>query len=439
MKLCVIGTGYVGLVTGACLANSGNDVVCVDKDINKIEMLKRGEVPIYEPGLHDIIERNEKEGRLSYTTKLSDGLREAEICFITVDTPPGDGGAADLRNVLAVAKQIGELLDHYAIIVTKSTVPVGTTHKVKKVIADELHRRGVQNEIKFDVANNPEFLKEGNAVSDCLKPARVIVGVENSAVAEKLHMLYESFMRKSDRFISMNVESSEITKYASNAMLASRISFINSLARLCEKVGADISEVRKGMGRDPRIGPDFLFPSLGYGGSCFPKDVKALIRLAKENDVELPMVKATEEVNDSQVEWFWKKIEGHFNGNLNGKRIALWGLAFKPETDDIRCSAALSIIDRLLGVGASVQVFDSVAAQRVKEQYGDKIIYSDNSYQCIEGADALVIATDWNEFRNPNFKKIQSLMKSFVVFDGRNLWDRKYVESNGAKYYCIGR
>lgn len=439
MRVCVIGTGYVGLVTGACLADSGVDVWCVDKNNEKIDKLKQGIIPIYEPGLNTVVKKAEMEGRLKYTTHLDEGLEEAYICFIAVDTPTSENGKADLKNVISVAEQIGSLIDNYKIIVTKSTVPIGTTYRVEQIILDQLQKRGRRNDIRFDVASNPEFLKEGCAVNDFMRPDRVVVGIDKKEVGEKLHDLYKPFLRKKDSFLTMSVKSAELTKYASNAMLASRISFMNSLARLCEKVGADIMDVRVGVGSDPRIGPDFLYPSIGYGGSCLPKDTQALINMGRENNLTLDIVEATEEINNSQIDWFWNKIDRYFGGNVNGKTIALWGLAFKPETDDIRCSASLLLIDKLLDGGAKVCVFDLVAAENVKRIYAEKIHFAPTSYQCLEGADALIIATDWNEFRNPDLDRIISIMKTPVIFDSRNLWDNKAVKEKGFVYFGVGR
>lgn len=439
MKICMVGTGYVGLVTGACFADSGLDVWCVDKDQEKVSKLKQGIIPIYEPGLETVVKRAETEGRLRYTTNLSEGLKEADVCFIAVDTPMGENGKADLKNVIAVAEQVGSLIDRHMIIVTKSTAPVGTTKKIKSVVLEQLKKRGKENNVKFDVAANPEFLKEGTAVNDFMKPDRVVVGVENESVSQKIHNLYKPFLRKKDQYLSVSIESAELIKYASNAMLSVRISFINSLARLCEKVGADIMDIRVGLGSDSRIGPDFLYPSMGYGGSCLPKDTQALIQIGREYEVVMDIVEAAEKINNSQTEWFWKKINDHYDGSLSGRNIALWGLAFKPQTDDIRYSPSLILIDKLLAAGAKISAFDSVATENVRKLYGDKILYAVSSYQCLEGADALIIATDWNEFRNPNLDKIKSLMKTPVIFDSRNLWDVASVRGQGCKYFGVGR
>ncbi len=444
MKLCVIGTGYVGLVSGACLADAGNHVTCVDKDASKIKMLKKGHIPIYEPGLEEVVRRNEQENRLQYTVDLAEGLQNAEICFITVDTPPDGDGKADLTNVLAVAKQIGTLLNHYTVVVTKSTVPVGTTMKVKDVISAGLRERDLDPSILLDVASNPEFLKEGDAVNDFMKPDRVVVGVEKDVVAEKLHELYTPFMRRRDRFIKMNIQSSELTKYAANAMLATRISFMNEMARLCDEVGADITDIRHGLGSDPRIGPNFLYAGLGYGGSCFPKDTKALIQLGKEYNSLLSVIESVDNTNEEQRNWFWKKICNEFSGgtNLKDKRFGIWGLAFKANTDDVRFAPSLDIIQKLIAAGTTVSAFDPIAEKNAKISLGGvakEVNWTDNYYGCVEGADALIICTEWREFRSPDFEKIKTLMSSPTIFDGRNLYDSKSMHKSGFKYFCVGR
>jgi UDPglucose 6-dehydrogenase len=444
MKLCVIGTGYVGLVSGACMADAGNDVICVDKNDEKVRKLKDGVIPIYEPGLEDIVKQNEKEGRLSYTTNLSEGLKDAQVCFVTVDTPPDGDGRADLTNVLAVAKSIGELLDHYAIVVTKSTVPVGTTKKVKAVISEGLKGRGLDPVKFFDVASNPEFLKEGDAVNDFMKPDRVIVGVEKDLVADVLHELYRPFMRRQDRFIRMNVESSEITKYAANAMLATRISFMNEMSRLCEKVGADIGHVRNGIGSDPRIGTDFLYAGLGYGGSCFPKDTKAIVELGKEYGSRLSVVESVDRTNDLQREWFWQKISAHFGAgaDLKNKKFAIWGVAFKANTDDVRFAPSLYIMEKLLAAGVGVCAYDPVAMKTGSHALGQKsadVTWMNGNYECLDGADALIICTEWLEFRSPDWKRIKSAMKGSVIFDGRNLYQPAVVKEAGFEYHSVGR
>ncbi|HPM41165.1 MAG TPA: UDP-glucose/GDP-mannose dehydrogenase family protein [bacterium] len=444
MRLCVIGTGYVGLVSGACLADVGNSVCCVDRDEAKVAHLKQHRIPIYEPGLEDVVRRNIEENRIFFTTSLAEGLKGAEVCFITVDTPPGGDGRADLTNVLAVAKEIGELLDHPAIVVTKSTVPVGTTMKVKGVIAMGLAKRGLNSDALLSVASNPEFLKEGAAVEDFMKPDRVVIGVENPAVAEKLRRLYAPFMRRQERLVEMSVASSELTKYAANAMLATRISFMNEFARLCDKVGADISDIRRGLGSDPRIGPDFLYAGLGYGGSCFPKDTKAVIELGKEFGTPLSVVEAVDQTNDLQRDWFWEKITRRFGGegSLKGKRVAVWGVAFKANTDDVRFAPSLYFIERLCAAGATVAAFDPAAAETARAALGaraDGIRWPRGAYEALEGADALIICAEWREFRSPDFGRMRQLMRSPVVFDGRNLYDPRAMSEGGFTYVSVGR
>lgn len=442
MKLCVIGTGYVGLVSGACMADVGNTVYCVDKDSAKIAALKKGVIPIYEPGLEEVVRRNETEGRLFYTTDLGEGLKGAEVCFITVDTPPGGDGSADLTNVMAVAEQIGALLDHQAIVVTKSTVPVGTTLRVKEIIANSLRARGLVPEKMLSVASNPEFLKEGSAVEDFMKPDRVIVGVEDEGTVVQLHTLYTPFMRRQDRFIKMGIQSSELVKYAANAMLATRISFMNEMARLCEKVGADINDLRQGLGSDPRIGPDFLYAGLGYGGSCFPKDMKAVIDLGKKYGERLSVIESADRTNDAQREWFWNKITARFGAgsDMKGKQFAIWGVAFKANTDDVRFAPALYLIDRLLNAGAKIAAFDPVARVNAERALGGATVtWCENAYDCVEGADALIICTEWREFRSPDFKKMSAIMRSAVIFDGRNLYEPDLLKEAGFVYHCVGR
>ena len=443
MKICVIGTGYVGLVTGACLADVGNHVWCIDKDAAKIASLQENKIPIYEPGLETIVQRNIHEGRLFFSTSLQEGLALAEVCFISVDTPPDGDGKADLTNVLAVAKQLGEIIESVKIVVTKSTVPVGTTHKVKTVISDELKKRGLSTDL-IQVANNPEFLKEGSAVQDAMKPERVIVGVESDEVGKKLHQLYTPFMHQQDRFLQMDIPSSEMCKYAANAMLATRISFMNELSRLAEKVGADITEIRRGLGRDSRIGPAFLYAGLGYGGSCFPKDMKALVQLGKEYNTPLSIMESADLANDMQREWFWNKITTQFGGaeKLAGKRIALWGVAFKPETDDVRFAPSLYLIENLLAQGASVLAYDPVAQDTGRQALGDKaeqVNWADNSYDCLAGADALIVCTEWREFRSPDFIRIKKAMNAPLIFDGRLLYEPATLQELGFDYVTIGR
>jgi UDPglucose 6-dehydrogenase len=440
MKIAVIGTGYVGLVTGSCLADSGNSVWCVDKNAQKIEHLKQGHIPIYEPGLEEVVRHNEDENRLFYTTDLQQVLDRSDICFICVDTPPGGNGKADLTNVLAVAKEIGQKMNGPKVVVTKSTVPVGTTFKVKEVIQAELTKRGV--DISWvDVASNPEFLKEGSAVEDFMKPDRVIVGTEKENVARMLHDLYAPFMRKKDRFLAMDIASSELSKYAANAMLATRISFVNELAQLCERAGANITHVRDALGSDPRIGPDFLYAGLGYGGSCFPKDMKALIQLGQEYHIPMTIAQSADDANDGHRDWFWQKIHSHFEkqGGLANKKIAVWGVAFKANTDDVRCAPSLTLMDRLTAVGATVLAFDPAALANGQKVLGDRVSWCSSAYDCIDGADALIVCTEWREFRSPDFDRLKDSMNTPVIFDGRNLYDPSSLREMGFTYTSVGR
>ncbi len=441
MKISIIGTGYVGLVTGACLADVGNDVCCVDKDLAKVESLKQGRIPIYEPGLEDIVKRNEAEARLSFTTDLSSAISNSEICFITVDTPPDGDGKADLKNVLAVAESLGQLISSHQIVITKSTVPVGTTYKVKEVITNGLNARGLKASELLHVASNPEFLKEGDAVNDFMKPDRVIVGVENDKVAQKLHQLYSPFMRKQDRFLTMDIYSSELSKYAANAMLATRISFMNEMAKLSDALGADIAAIRRGLGTDPRIGSDFLYAGLGYGGSCFPKDTKAIIHLGKEYNVPLSVIEAADRANDEQRKWFWNKIAKSFGGeeNLKDKKVGVWGVAFKANTDDIRFAPALDLIENLVRCGAKVIACDPVAENNAKQRFKEKVSWTKMQYDCLQDADALLVCTEWREFRSPDFGRIKSLMRTPNIFDGRNLYEPQTLRELGFNYTCVGR
>jgi len=432
MKICIIGTGYVGLVAGVCFAENGNDVICVDKDSKKIEGLKRGKVPIYEPGLEELLKRNTKKERLQFTTNLKKAVKESFIIFIAVGTPQDDDGSADLNHVLEVAALIGKAMNGYKIIATKSTVPVGTTNRVRDAI-------GKETEHPFNVASNPEFLKEGAAINDFMKPDRIIIGTDNQEAADIMKELYSPFVRTGNPILIMDIESAEMTKYAANAMLATRVSFMNELANLCEKVGADISDVRKGMGTDPRIGYSFLFPGVGYGGSCFPKDVKAIIRTAEENNYDLNILKAVDLANTNQREILVKKIMEHFGGNLKGRVIGIWGLSFKPNTDDIREAPSITIIKRLLEVGARIKAYDPAAMDEVKKEFYDRIKYSKKSYDALEGADALVLITEWNEFREPDFERILKLMNTPVVFDGRNIFNPRKLQEMGFTYYGVGR
>lgn len=432
MKIAVIGTGYVGLVQGTCLAESGNDVVCIDKDVAKVDGLKRGEIPIYEPGLAELVHRNARDGRLTFTTDLAEGIAEAEIIFIAVGTPQGDDGGADLSGVWAVGRQVAENLDEPKVIVIKSTVPVGTNAELTRLMTEVA-------KVPFDVANNPEFLKEGAAINDFNKPDRVVVGVRRPEVAEKLHELYAPFLRTDRPFLVMSPESAEMTKYVANCLLATKISFINEMANLCEAFQADVNDVRRGIGHDQRIGFHFLHPGVGYGGSCFPKDIRAVIHMAQSRGLEPRMMLAVDEVNEAQKEVLFRKVSKHFNGDLAGKTIAVWGLAFKPRTDDIREAPALVLIDALLAQGALVRVHDPEAIANVRAIYGDKLTYCDRPYGAIEGADALVVATEWNEFRNPDFEVIKRLMHQPVVFDGRNVFDPDRMVEMGFVYQGMGR
>lgn len=430
----------MGLVSAACFADVGNDVVCVDKDASKVDILRSGKIPIYEPGLGDIVERSLRAQRLMFTMDLNSALKGCRICFITVDTPSDGEGKADLKNIVAVAEAIGDNLEDEIIVVTKSTVPVGTTLKVKSIIRDRLKQRGKKQEL-VRVVSNPEFLKEGDAINDFKKPDRVVVGVESGddVAASILYELYSPFMRKRDKFLKMDVLSSELTKYASNAMLAARISFMNSLARLCDKAGANIELIRAGVGADPRIGSDFLFSGIGYGGSCFPKDVKALMNVAREYGERLPIVEATEDVNNEQVSWFFSKISGKFEqrGGLSDKIFAVWGAAFKGNTDDIRESRAVKLIELLLLAGAGIKLFDPEATPNVKRLFGNKVVYCDSMYDCVNRANALILCTDWNEFKSPNIDRIAEVMKQVVIFDGRNLISHVHYPV-GTKYYGVG-
>ena len=432
VKLAVVGTGYVGLVSGTCFAEGGNDVVCIDKDDAKIGMLLRGEIPIYEPGLAELVHRNVREERLHFTTSLPDGIAQAEIVFIAVGTPQGEDGGADLSGVFAVGEAIARHLNGPKIIVIKSTVPVGTN-------AELTRRMRPLAKFPFHVANNPEFLKEGAAIDDFNKPDRVVVGVRSPEVAEALHKLHAPFLRTDRPFLAMTPESAEMTKYVANCLLATKISFINEMANLCEAYGADINEVRRGIGHDQRIGFAFLFPGVGYGGSCFPKDVRAAIHMAQGKGLPGRMMEAVDGVNEAQKTVLVHKIRTHFHGDLSGKTVAIWGLAFKPRTDDVREAPALVLVDALLADGATVRVHDPEAMENVKAIYGDRLTYCDRPYGCLEGADALAIATEWNEFRSPDFTVMKRLLRQPVIFDGRNLYDPQQMASLGFTYQGIGR
>ncbi|MCB9246687.1 MAG: UDP-glucose/GDP-mannose dehydrogenase family protein [Flavobacteriales bacterium] len=432
MKIAVIGTGYVGLVSGTCFAETGNKVTCVDIDERKVSKLQNGEITIYEPGLEVLFQRNRKEGRLFFTTRIEDVIDEVSIIFLALPTPPGEDGSADLRYVLGVADQLGKIMKDYKVIVDKSTVPVGTAEKVKNAIA--ANYKG-----EFDVVSNPEFLREGVAVDDFMKPDRVVVGTSSPRAQKLMEELYGPYVRQGNPIIFMDERSAELTKYAANSFLATKISFMNEIARVCELTGADVDMVRRGIGADNRIGKRFLFPGIGYGGSCFPKDVKALIKSAREEAYDFRILNAVEEVNEDQKIYLMPKIKKHFNNNLKGKKLALWGLAFKPNTDDIREAPALYLIDELLAAGATVKAFDPEAMSNVREVIGDKIEFTNNMYDALEGADALVIATEWSEFRNPNFERISEHLGEVCIFDGRNVFDLTKMEELGYIYYSIGR
>ena len=431
MKIAVIGTGYVGLVAGTCFADSGNDVVCVDIDQSKIDALRRGEIPIYEPGLEELVEKNVREQRLSFTTGLADAVSPAEVVFIAVGTPEGESGEADLQYVLEAARQVGRAMKQYTVVVDKSTVPVGTADKVRAEIASV-------TKIEFDVVSNPEFLKEGAALDDFLKPDRVVIGADTERARRLMGELYAPFVRTENPILFMDTRSAELTKYAANAMLATRISFMNDVAALCEKVGADVDLVRKGMGADRRIGYPFLFPGVGYGGSCFPKDVKALITTAREHGIEFDLLRAVERTNERQKKLLLSKVTKHF-GTLDGHTFGVWGLAFKPKTDDMREAPAIVLIEGLLGKGAKVQVHDPVAMEVAKRHFGNRISYAPTSYDALEGADALFVVTEWNDFRHPDFARMKALMKSPVVFDGRNVFNPATLRERGFTWYGIGR
>jgi UDPglucose 6-dehydrogenase len=432
MKIAVVGTGYVGLVTGTCFAETGNDVICVDIDKSKVDKLTNGQITIYEPGLEKLFLRNMREERLSFTTSLEEGIREAAIVFLALPTPQGEDGSADLKYVLSVAQHLGKIMNGYKIIVDKSTVPVGTAEKVRDAIAQNYNG-------EFDVVSNPEFLREGVAVDDFMKPDRVVIGTNSERARKLLNDLYSPFVRQGNPIIFMDERSAELTKYAANSFLATKISFMNEIAQLCERMGADVDMVRKGIGGDERIGRRFLFPGIGYGGSCFPKDVKALSKSSKETGYEFRILEAVMKVNDAQKLHLLPKIKNYFKNNLKGKKFALWGLAFKPNTDDIREAPAFYMIDALLAEGAEIFAFDPEAMNNAKQQLGNKISFAENQYECLEGADALVISTEWNEFRTPNFLKIVTAMKNKVIFDGRNLFETAAIRELGFHYESIGR
>ena len=432
MKIAVVGTGYVGLVTGTCFAETGNDVTCMDIDVNKVQKLSNGEITIYEPGLSKLFLRNLKEERLRFTTSLEEGIKDAEIIFLALPTPPGADGSADMKYVLGVAEQLGKILKDYKVIIDKSTVPVGTAERVREAVAKNY-------EGEFDVVSNPEFLREGVAVDDFMKPDRVVVGTSSERAKKVMEDLYNPFVRQGNPIIFMDERSAELTKYAANSFLAAKITFMNEVAHLCERLGADVDMVRRGVGSDERIGRRFLFPGIGYGGSCFPKDVQALVKSSKDVNYEFKILNAVMEVNEKQKLHLIPKIRKYFNNDLKGKRFALWGLAFKPNTDDIREAPSLYMIDALLKEGAQLVAFDPEAMNNVKSLLGDKIEYSENQYDALKGADALIIATEWNEFRTPNFLKIVTNLKSKVIFDGRNLFDIGAIKELGFYYESVGR
>lgn len=437
MNISVVGTGYVGLVTGTCFSETGINVICVDIDSRKIENLKKGIIPIYEPGLEYMITRNIQKKRLHFTTDLKSSLKDCEAIFIAVGTPPGEDGSADLKHVLSVAQHIGKYMNDYLVVVTKSTVPVNTSQKVKEAVQEELKKRGVV--IPFDVASNPEFLKEGAAIDDFLKPDRIIVGTDSEKAQKVIQKLYKPFLLNGHPLIFMDIPSAELTKYAANAMLATRISFMNDLANFCEIVGADINSVRKGIGSDPRIGNKFIYPGIGFGGSCFPKDLKALISTSDRFGYSMEIIKATERVNNVQKTVISKKISHHFKGDLKKKIIALWGLSFKPNTDDMREAPSLVVIEELIRSGAIIKAYDPVAMKEAKQILENRIEYSQDMYDAVIDADALVLVTEWSEFRVPNYEVLSRLMKQKIIFDGRNIYEPAEMKENGFTYYPIGR
>ena len=438
MNIAIVGTGYVGLVSGACFADTGVNVTCVDVDAAKIERLQKGEIPIYEPGLDELVKKNVNAGRLKFTTDLASVLNEQEIVFSAVGTPPDEDGSADLKYVLQVTRTIGQNLNRYLVVVTKSTVPVGTAKKVRQAIEEELEKRGV--DLSFDVASNPEFLKEGNAIKDFMSPDRVVVGVESERAKKALTRLYKPFLINNFRVIFMDIPSAEMTKYAANSMLATRISFMNDIANLCERVGADVNMVRAGIGSDTRIGRKFLYAGCGYGGSCFPKDVKALIKTADQNGYSMEVLKAVERVNERQKGVLFEKLQRAFgNEELKGKTIAMWGLSFKPETDDMRESTALVMIAKLLEAGCTVRAYDPIAMDECKRRVGDKITYCRDMYDAVLDADALLLLTEWKEFRLPTWGVIKKAMRRPLVIDGRNIFDIEELQENEFEYHCIGK
>lgn len=436
MKITIVGTGYVGLVTGTCFAEVGIDVTCVDIDQKKIDGLKEGIMPIYEPGLEAMVKRNYDKKRLHFSTKLGEAIQDSEAVFIAVGTPPGEDGSADLQYVIAVAREIGQNMNNHMVVVTKSTVPVGTALKVRQAVQEELGKRN--SNIEFDVASNPEFLKEGAAIQDFLKPDRIVVGVESDRAKKVMEKLYKPFVLNGHPIIFMDVPSSEMTKYAANSMLATKISFMNDIANLCEIVGADVNMVRKGIGSDNRIGTKFIYPGVGYGGSCFPKDVKALIRTAKQYGYDMQVLNAVESVNDAQKSVLVKKVKAHFGEDLSGRTFGIWGLSFKPKTDDMREAPSIVIANELIAAGAKVQAFDPVAMEEAKRDLGETITYAKDEYDALVDADAMLLVTEWPEFRVPNFNVLGKLLREKVIFDGRNIYDRQELEEAGFTYYGIG-
>jgi len=432
MKICMIGTGYVGLVAGTCFAETGNDVICVDVDERKIKMLNSGVIPIYEPGLKELVDRNTSKGRLTFTTDLDKAVKASLINFIAVGTPPGEDGSSDLTHVLEVARSIGKAMNGYKVIVDKSTVPVGTADKVREVISQETKHQ-------FDVVSNPEFLKEGAAIEDSMRPDRVVIGVDNSRVEALMKDLYSPYLRTGHPLLVMDVRSAEMTKYASNALLATKITFMNEMALLCDKVGADVNLVRQGVGSDLRIGHQFLFPGVGFGGSCFPKDIKALAHTAQSYGMTLKIIEAVEEVNDRQKMLLVSKIQAHFGDNLKGKTFGVWGLSFKPRTDDMRDAPSIVIINGLLEAGAKVQAYDPQAMDEARKIFGEKIVLVNDEYEAAHSADALLIVTEWNEFREPNFEVLRNSMKQPIIFDGRNIYEPQKMAALGFHYFSIGR
>jgi UDPglucose 6-dehydrogenase len=437
MNITIIGTGYVGLVTGTCFAETGLSVTCVDIDKNKIDKLRSGVMPIFEPGLQQMVERNIQKNRLFFSCDLKECIDNSEAVFIAVGTPPDEDGSADLKYVLKAAHDIGKYMNHYLLVVTKSTVPIGTAQKVKQTIKEELNSR--KSVLKFDMASNPEFLKEGNAIEDFLKPDRIVLGIESDEAEKVLRKLYKPFVLNGHPILFMDIPSAELTKYAANAMLATKISFMNEISGICERVGADINMVRKGIGSDPRIGNKFIYAGIGYGGSCFPKDVKALIKTASDLDNKLDILQSVEKVNEKQKNVLINKISDHFNGEIKDKYFALWGLSFKPQTDDMRDAPSLVIIEKLIEKGAKVKAYDPVAMTECKRKLGNKIEYAKDQYEALIDADALIIATEWSEFRLPNFKVIEKLMSGKVIFDGRNIFECSEMQELGFYYYSIGR